>query len=212
MQQPVADPWWSNIQLQLVEEVFCGRSRSSPKLHSRSKAWDEHCCWCWWWWWSPSTKLPPPNPISLQPPPPQSTTTNQSVSFYSDLSLQSNLTLLQSKHWELAGSDQRHIDRHRLVKNLSEKTSIITWTPPGDKPQAAGNPTHNNNPSSSSSFLAFFLLQLGSGWSTATLEQSLWELWYLGGRNLVFSTRPPWRLSWNAYCHAYERNSSYLSI
>jgi hypothetical protein len=52
------------------------------------------------------------------------------------------------------------------VKYLSEKTSIITWTPPGNKPQAAGNPTHNNNPSSSSSsssFLAFFLLQLGSG-------------------------------------------------
>ncbi len=82
-------------------------------------------------------------------------------------------------------------ETHRQTQTCEEalkKTSIITKTPPGDKPEAAGNPTHNN----SSSFLPFFLLQLGSGWSTATLEQSLWELWYLGAEIYsLYSTRPP---------------------
>jgi hypothetical protein len=82
------------------------------------------------------------------------------VSFYSDLSLQTNLTLLQWKHWRTCWIHrQTQTCEEALKKNLYNNMDSSRR----QTSQAAGNPTHNNNNnscsscSSSSSFLLFFL-------------------------------------------------------
>jgi len=76
------------------------------------------------------------------------------------------------------------------VKKISKKKPL-TWTPPGDKPQGAGNPNHNNNFSSSSSFFLSFFFSLAVAevqqlWSKLCESFGTW-----GQKSIVFSTRPP---------------------
>jgi len=76
------------------------------------------------------------------------------------------------------------------VKKISKKKPL-TWTPPGDKPQGAGNPNHNNNSSSSSSFFLSFFFSLAVAevqqlWSKLCESFGTW-----GQKSIVFSTRPP---------------------